>query len=169
MLIRSHWIRQVPSGVFKKPVMNVTGFKPTESCLHLSLICMTPFVEVKGEESFKTRGVCLCVFVCVCVWMWGKKSEPKRDCVCMGVYESDRARERGREWRAAGKKINKKNSPKQAMFPSNPMYLRSHLAASVSVGSLSDMSSMAKTAFCLNSALSSKFILASKHTTIEEK
>ena len=55
--------------------------------------------------------------------------------------------------------------PKQAMFPSSPMYLRSHLASSVSVGSLSDMSSIAKTAFWRNSALSSKLILASKHTT----
>lgn len=55
--------------------------------------------------------------------------------------------------------------PKQAMFPSRPMYLRSHLAASISVGSLSVMSSMAKTAFWRNSALSSKLILASKQTT----
>lgn len=37
--------------------------------------------------------------------------------------------------------------PKQAMFPSSPIYLRSHLAACISVGSLSVMSSMAKTAF----------------------
>ena len=55
--------------------------------------------------------------------------------------------------------------PKQAMFPSSPMYFRSHLAASDSVGSLSDMSSMANTAFWRNSALSSKLILASKQTT----
>lgn len=55
--------------------------------------------------------------------------------------------------------------PKQAMFPSSPIYLRSHLAACISVGSLSVMSSMAKTLFWRNSALSSKLILASKQTT----
>lgn len=65
--------------------------------------------------------------------------------------------------------INKTNSPKQAMLPSRPMYLRSYLAASVSVGSLSAVLSMAKTSFCRNSALSSKLILASKHTTTEKK
>lgn len=56
--------------------------------------------------------------------------------------------------------------PKQAMFPSRPMYFRSHLAASVSRGSLSLMSSMANTVFWRNSALSSKLILASKQTTV---
>lgn len=55
------------------------------------------------------------------------------------------------------------------MFPSSPMYLRSYLAASVSVGSLSAVSSMANTAFCLNSALSSKLILASKQTTADRE
>lgn len=55
------------------------------------------------------------------------------------------------------------------MFPSSPMYLRSYLAASVSKGSLSAVSSMANTAFCLNSALSSKLILASKQTTVDRQ
>lgn len=82
-----------------------------------------------------------------------------------------------RTWRArcGGKQRNKNNTehlfefafvPKQAMFPSRPMYFRSHLAASVSRGSLSLMSSMANTVFWRNSALSSKLILASKQTTV---
>lgn len=58
--------------------------------------------------------------------------------------------------------------PKQAIFPSSPIYFKSYLAASFSIGSFSDLSSMANISFCLNSALSSKFILASKQTTKEK-
>lgn len=45
------------------------------------------------------------------------------------------------------------------------MYFKSCLAASFSMGSFSDPSSIANMSFCRNSALSSKFILASKQTT----
>jgi hypothetical protein len=45
-----------------------------------------------------------------------------------------------------------------------PMYFRSYLEASVSIGAFSDLPFIANTSFCQNSSLSLKFILSSKQT-----
>ena len=57
--------------------------------------------------------------------------------------------------------------PMHAIFPSRAIYWRLCLAASVSRGSVSVSSSIENTSSCRNLALSSKFILASKQTTLK--
>lgn len=83
-------------------------------------------------------------------------------CICIIDFQLENAITQNK----TNKVLKHIDVPKQAMFPSRPMYFRSHLAASVSRGSLSLMSSMANTAFWRYSALSSKLILASKQTTV---